>query len=61
MLEGSQDAAIAVVLVAALITTIDGVRADDAKYPDWKGQWARFSVPIPTQPSHDQTKPWGFG
>jgi HsdM N-terminal domain len=35
--------------------------ADDAKYPDWKGQWARFAVPLPTQPSHDQTKPWGNG
>ena len=29
--------------------------------PDWTGQWLRFAVKIPTQPSHDQTKPWGFG
>ena len=35
--------------------------AEDAKYPDWAGQWQRFAVKLPTQPSHDQTKPWGFG
>jgi hypothetical protein len=46
--------------------------ADGAKYPDWKGAWARFFPPsskldvagVPTaggQPSFDQTKPWGFG
>src|ERR1700733_15003790 len=35
---------------------------DDSKYPDWKGQWERFVVRgVPGQPSHDQTKPWGFG
>jgi hypothetical protein len=53
---------VAGVLVAALTMTIGGARAaDDAKYPDWKGQWARFPVQLPTQPSHDQTKPWGLG
>jgi hypothetical protein len=36
--------------------------ADDKKYPDWRGQWARFVVPgLPGQPSHDQTKAWGKG
>ena len=56
-------AAAAVALAAALVATIGGAQAasDDAKYPDWKGQWRRFAVPIPSQPSHDQTKPWGFG
>jgi hypothetical protein len=51
------------IAVAALaVLSIGPVRAaDDAKYPDWKGQWSRFSVPTKTQPSHDQTKPWGFG
>jgi hypothetical protein len=35
---------------------------DDARYPDWTGAWARFIDPgIAGQPSHDQTKPWGFG
>ena len=50
-------------LFAALIAAIGGAAAADAaKYPDWKGQWERFVVRgIPGQPSHDQTKPWGFG
>ena len=48
--------------LALTMIAIGGARAaDDAKYPDWKGQWARFAVKLPTQPSHDQTKPWGFG
>jgi hypothetical protein len=61
-----------IAITAALMMTISGVRAQDAKYPDWKGAWARFSPPgstiavtgVPTaggQPSFDQTKPWGFG
>src|SRR6202163_398828 len=51
------------IAVAALAVLSSGhVRAaGDATYPDWKGQWSRFAVPIPTQPSHDQTKPWGLG
>ena len=50
-------------LFAALIAAIGGAAAADAaKYPDWRGQWERFVVRgIPGQPSHDQTKPWGFG
>jgi hypothetical protein len=51
-----------VALGAALMVAIGGAQADAAKYPDWKGQWERFRVRgIPGQPSHDQTKPWGFG
>jgi hypothetical protein len=62
MLDRSRAATVAVMVVAALMMTIGGAQAsDDAKYPDWKGQWGRFAVPLPTQPSHDQTKPWGFG
>jgi hypothetical protein len=38
-----------------------GSRAEDAKYPDWSGAWIRIPVRLPTQPSHDQTKPWGLG
>ena len=46
----------------ALMATIGGVQAADSpKYPDWSGQWTRFPVRLPTQPSHDQTKPWGRG
>jgi hypothetical protein len=55
-----------VIRACALLTAIStgpGARAADAAtYPDWSGQWERFVVRgIPTQPSHDQTKPWGFG
>jgi hypothetical protein len=36
--------------------------ADEAKYPDWKGQWLRQRVPgIAGQPSFDPDKPWGKG
>jgi hypothetical protein len=55
--------AAAAALAAVLAMTSGSARAaDDAKYPDWKGQWERFAVRgLPGQPSHDQTKPWGFG
>jgi hypothetical protein len=63
MLDRNSTGAVGIAMCLALtMTAIGGARAaDDAKYPDWKGQWARFAVPLPTQPSHDQTKPWGFG
>jgi hypothetical protein len=55
-------------LVAALAITIGAAQAsDDAKYPNWKGQWERFGGPPrplhgrPGQLSFDQTKPWGPG
>jgi hypothetical protein len=50
-------------LVATLaICAGDAGAADEAKYPDWSGQWERFVVRgLPGQPSFDQTKPWGFG
>jgi hypothetical protein len=52
----------AVVAFAAALTMGGAWAADDAKYPDWRGQWARFAVRgLPGQPSHDQTKPWGLG
>ena len=35
---------------------------DDAKYPDWKGQWTRARVPGAVgQPPHDPSKPPGRG
>ena len=54
---------IASVVAGAITITTGGARAaDDARYPNWKGQWARFIVPgLPGQPSHDQTRPWGYG
>jgi hypothetical protein len=51
----------ALALALALTTTVRGAQADDPKYPDWRGQWMRVPVSLPTQPSHDQTKPWGRG
>lgn len=52
-----------IVLTAALVITIAGAAAfDDAKYPDWKGQWTRVPVPgYRGQPPHDPAKPAGLG
>jgi hypothetical protein len=62
MLGRSSTVAAAVALAAVLMVTIGGAQAaDDTKYPDWRGQWTRIPVQLPTQPSHDQTKPWGRG
>src|ERR1700674_1869730 len=67
---------IGAIAVAALAMPIAGVQAaGDAKYPDWRGAWARWAPPSSArdpgnggtgftaggQPSFDQTKPWGFG
>jgi len=54
---------IGTIVSAALAMAAGDARAlDDAKYPDWTGQWERFVVPgLGGQPSFDQTKPWGFG
>jgi hypothetical protein len=61
MLDKSSIVAVAVALAAAL--TIGGaVAADDAKYPNWKGQWRRLVVPgVGGQGAFDQTKLWGPG
>src|SRR5262249_12588328 len=51
----------AVVIAGAALMLSNGAKAEGV-YPDWGGQWERFVIPgIPGQPSHDQTKPWGFG
>jgi hypothetical protein len=47
--------------VTALTLTTGGAQAEDPQLPDWSGQWIRIPVRLPTQPSHDQTKPWGRG
>src|ERR1700736_3940020 len=53
---------IAAFALVALAIPLASAGAEDAKYPDWKGQWERFVVRgLPGQPSFDQTKPWGFG
>jgi hypothetical protein len=52
----------AVVIAGAALMIINWAKAEGVGYPDWGGQWERFVVRgIPGQPSHDQTKPWGFG
>jgi hypothetical protein len=63
-------------MAAAFMMIVSGVQASDsAKYPDWKGAWARWAPPNSAreegnggtnftaggQPSFDQTKPWGLG
>jgi hypothetical protein len=49
-------------VVALAIYASDAGAADEARYPDWAGQWERFVVRgLPGQPSFDQTKSWGFG
>jgi hypothetical protein len=52
---------IAAIAMVTLTLSVGVCAAEDAKYPDWAGQWQRFAVKLPTQPSHDQTKPWGLG
>ena len=53
----------AMAILAALCAWVAGASAfDDAKYPDWKGQWTRARVPGAVgQPPHDPSKPPGRG
>jgi hypothetical protein len=50
-------------VLGALLHAIPAIgHAQEAKYPDWKGQWTRFVLPgLGGQPAFDQTKPWGLG
>jgi hypothetical protein len=71
----SSTSAIAVVCTAAWMTAGAALAAEDMKYPDWQGAWARWVPPHAVhdpgnggtgltaggQPSFDQTKPWGLG
>jgi hypothetical protein len=62
MLDQRSTMAASLALAAALTMAIAGAQAaDDPRYPDWEGAWTRIPVKLPTQPSHDQTKPWGRG
>jgi hypothetical protein len=63
MLEPGSSGAVAIVLASALLLTIGGARAaDDAKYPNWKGQWDTFSPPLGGQRiKFDPYKPFGPG
>ena len=53
--------ALVAALTAAALTAVGVRAADGPAFPDWSGQWIRVPVKLPTQPSHDQTKPWGRG
>jgi hypothetical protein len=56
-----RDSIRAIVQAVALLTTLGGAQAfDDGKYPNLKGQWDRFPIQVPGQPSFDQTKGWGL-
>jgi hypothetical protein len=60
MLDRSSIAAIAVVALCGSIAP--ALAFDDAKYPDWKGQWSRAPVPgVSGNPSFDPSKPRGRG
>jgi hypothetical protein len=52
--------AIAAFAVAALMMTTAARGADDARYPDWKGQWDAINPRLGGQAiKFDPTKPWG--
>ncbi|HEY7300625.1 MAG TPA: hypothetical protein VH684_22230 [Xanthobacteraceae bacterium] len=53
----------AVAMTAALMVTIGSAgAADDAKYPNWKGQWSRFNPNREGQAvKFDPTRPSGLG
>jgi hypothetical protein len=75
MLLRSSTCAVAAALTATLMMVGAVHATDGAKYPNWKGAWARWAPPNAArdpgnggtgftaggQPSFDQTKPWGFG
>jgi hypothetical protein len=62
MLDRGSTTVVSLALAAALMMAAAGAQAaDDPMYPDWEGAWMRIPVKLPTQPSHDQTKPWGRG
>jgi hypothetical protein len=63
MLDNTSCAAVALALMAALTMTAGGVAAaDDAAYPNWKGQWRRVVVEgVGGQGAFDQTRLWGRG
>jgi len=61
MSEPGSSGAVAIVLACALLLTMGGAQAaDDAKYPNWKGQWDTVSPPLGGQRvKFDPYKPFG--
>jgi hypothetical protein len=55
-------AALTAVPLLAALAFAGGAAGEEAKYPNWKGQWNRQIVPgVAGQPSFDPNKPWGRG
>src|SRR5882757_5973128 len=51
---------IGAIALAALVVTVGAAQAfDDAKYPDWSGQWLRRGG-VTNQATWDPDKPWGL-
>src|SRR5215470_10927024 len=49
-------------VAASCVPIATALAFDDARYPDWKGQWTRARVPGAVgQPPHDPSKPPGRG
>jgi hypothetical protein len=49
-------------LTTVLILTVDGARADDKRYPNWKGEWRTVIPRLPGQQLRfDPSKPYGKG
>jgi hypothetical protein len=64
MLHGRSIVGIAAAIPVAIAISAGAARADDPKYPNWKGQWERFigpGLPGRNGSSHDQTRPPAHG
>ena len=75
MLFRGSTSVVAIAVTTTLMMVGAVAAADEGRYPDWKGAWARYVPPNAArdpgnggtgftaggQPSFDQTKPWGFG
>jgi hypothetical protein len=61
MLNRSSIGPVAIALAAALMVTVGGAQAaDDARYPNWKGQWDAINPRLGGQAiKYDPTKAWG--
>src|SRR5437879_5321608 len=49
------------VVAALLLTALAASAFEDAKYPDFSGQWVAVRLGVGGQPAFDPTKPWGLG
>src|ERR1700736_2098290 len=75
MLFRGSTSVVAIAFTTSLMMVGAVAAADEGRYPDWKGAWARYVPPnagrdpgnggtgftAGGQPSFDQTKPWGPG